>query len=128
DWPMMGQIASSWVISPLMGGVIAAAFLAFIKAKVNDVEDKIAAARFWVPILIGIMAGAFSAYLIAKGLRRIIEVSLGHALILGLIIGVVTLIAFRPIIHRKSEGMENRKRSLKALFGLPLIVSAALLS
>lgn len=128
NWSMMGQIASSWVISPVLGGVIAAIFLAFIKAKINDVPDKIAAARRWVPVLIGIMAGAFSAYLVAKGLRRIIEVSLGQALLLGLIIGVVTVFVFRPIIRRKSEGLENRKRSLKALFALPLIVSAALLS
>src|SRR5690606_32742335 len=34
NWPMMGAIAASWVISPVLGGVIAAAFLAFIKSAV----------------------------------------------------------------------------------------------
>lgn len=128
EWGKMGQIAASWVISPVLGGVIAAAFLAFIKAFINDVPDKITAARRWVPLLIGIMAGAFAAYLASKGLRRVIDISLGHALLLGLVVGLATVAVFRPVVRRQSENMENRKRSLKKLFGVPLIVSAALLS
>lgn len=128
DWGKMGQIAASWVISPVMGGVIAALFLAFIKVKVNDVPDKITAARRWVPVLIGIMAGAFAAYLAMKGLKKLIDISLGNALMIGLGIGAATTLAMRPVIRRQSEGMENRKKSLKKLFGVPLILSAALLS
>ncbi|MCB6177734.1 inorganic phosphate transporter [Rhodobacter sp. Har01] len=128
DWGKMGQIAASWVISPVLGGVIAAAFLAFIKAFINDVPDKIGAARRWVPLLIGIMAGAFSAYLVAKGLKKIVEVSLGQALTLGLVVGVATILVMRPVVRRQSQGLENRKRSLKKLFAVPLIASAALLS
>jgi PiT family inorganic phosphate transporter len=59
NWPKMSQIAASWVISPLLGGVIAALFLWFIKSQVSDKNDKIAAARRWVPVLIAIMAMAF---------------------------------------------------------------------
>jgi len=128
DWGKMSQIAASWVISPILGGVVAAAFLAFIKGRINDVEDKISAARFWVPILIGIMAGTFATYLSIKGLKKVIDVSMGSALLLGLVIGLLSVLATRPIIRRKSEGMENRKKSLKALFGMPLVISAALLS
>ncbi|HRK42468.1 MAG TPA: inorganic phosphate transporter [Gemmobacter sp.] len=128
DWGKMSQIAASWVISPVLGGIFAAAFLAFIKAKVDDVEDKITAARFWVPILIGIMAGTFAAYLALKGLKKIIDLSMGQALVLGLAIGLAAIFITRPIIRRQSEGMENRKKSLKVLFGMPLVISAALLS
>ena len=128
NWATMGQIAASWVISPIMGGVVAALFLAFIKAKVNDVPDKIGAARRWVPLLIGIMAGAFAAYLAMKGLKKLVDVSLGSALVIGFVVGVVTTLAMRPVIRRQSEGMENRKKSLKKLFAVPLILSAALLS
>lgn len=127
-WGKMGQIAASWVISPILGGVIAAIFLAFIKAFINDVPDKLGAARRWVPILIGIMFGAFSAYLAVKGLKKIVDISLGQAMVLGLIVTVVSAVVMRPIVTRQSAGLENRKKSLKKLFGMPLIVSAALLS
>lgn len=127
-WPKMGQIAASWVISPVLGGLIAAGFLAFIKAYINDVPEKIAAARRWVPVLIGIMAGAFTAYLAVKGLKKLIEISFGQAMTLGLVVAIATTLIMRPIVRRQSEGLENRKKSLKKLFGLPLVASAALLS
>jgi len=128
EWAKMSQIAASWVISPVLGGAVAALFLAFIKAFISDVPDKLGAARRWVPVLIGIMAGAFTAYLAMKGLKKIIDITLGHAILLGLAVGVASTLAFRPIVRRQSEGLENRKRSLKKLFSVPLIASAALLS
>ena len=106
----------------------AASFLAFIKAFINDVPDKLAAARRWVPLLIGVMAGAFAAYLSMKGLKKIVTIELGQAVMLGTACGFATWLLFRPIIRRQSAGMENRKRSLKVLFAVPLIASAALLS
>jgi inorganic phosphate transporter, PiT family len=128
NWVTMGSIAASWVVSPLMGGVIAAAFLAFIKEAIIYQDDKIAAARRWVPILIGIMGGAFSAYLAMKGLSRVLALS-GLQLIA---IGIATFLLIWGFAHiyvrRASEGMENRNQSLRALFRMPLICSAALLS
>ena len=128
QWNTLGQIAASWVISPIMGGVIAAVFLAFINHYIKNAADKLAAARLWVPVLIGLMAGAFAAYLALKGLRQLIEVSLTQSLLLGVATGLIVWIAFRPIVRAQSERMDNRKRSLKQLFSLPLIASAALLS
>jgi inorganic phosphate transporter, PiT family len=128
NWPTMGQIAASWVVSPVLGGAIAAMFLAFIKARIEYADDKIAAARRWVPILIAIMAGAFAAYLSIKGLKKIVNISMPVALLIGLGVGVVTQILTIPLVRRQSVGLENRKKSLKKLFSLPLVVSAALLS
>ena len=128
SWPTMGKIAASWVISPVLGGVIAAAFLALIKAQIIYKEDKIAAARRWVPILVGIMAGAFAAYLAVKGLKRIVKIDLQTALLIGLILGTACWAITKPLIRRQSEGLENRNKSLKILFRIPLVISAALLS
>ncbi|WP_370203976.1 inorganic phosphate transporter [Salipiger bermudensis] len=128
SWPTMGAIAASWVISPLLGGIIAAAMLAFIKWRVIYVEDKIAAARVWVPVLIGLMSAAFGAYLALKGLKHVMKIDLPTALLIGAAAGVIFWALSVPFIRRQSEGLENRNRSLKTLFRLPLVVSAALLS
>jgi inorganic phosphate transporter, PiT family len=128
NWPNMSLIAASWVISPVLGGVIAAGFLALIKSQIIYKEDKIAAARLWVPILVGLMAGVFSAYLSVKGLKRIVRIELDTALMIGLAIGVLVWAVTVPLIRRQSEGLENRNKSLKVLFGLPLVVAATLLS
>jgi len=128
SWPTMGKIAASWVISPVLGGVIAAGFLALIKSRIIYQEDKIAAARRWVPILVGLMAGAFAAYLSVKGLKRIVRIDLETALMIGVASGVLIWALTVPLIKHQSKGLENRNKSLKVLFGLPLVVSAALLS
>ncbi|TVS06065.1 MAG: anion permease [Rhodobacteraceae bacterium] len=128
NWPMMGRIAASWVISPVLGGIFAAFFLAIIKSRIIYRPNMIEAARFWVPILIGIMGGSFTTYLALKGLDKIYKISFGNAVLLGLAVGTALIFAMRPVIRRQSEGMENRKKSLKVLFNIPLIFSAALLS
>lgn len=128
NWTVLGKIAASWVISPVMGGVIAAAFLAFIKARILYQEDKITAARKWVPVLIGFMAGAFGAYLALKGFSKVIKLGLGTSVLIGLAIGVACWYASVPYIRKQSEGLENRKKSIRKLFALPLVASAALLS
>lgn len=128
NWPTMGAIAASWVISPVLGGVIAAAFLALIKSRILYQEDKIAAARRWVPILVAIMAGAFAAYLALKGLKKVLPITMQGALLIGLALGILTYVVTRPLIARKSRGMENRNKSVKVLFAMPLVLSAALLS
>ncbi len=128
DWGVMGAIAASWVVSPLAGGAIAAAFLFFIKSVIIYQDDKLAAARRWVPVLIGIMAGSFTAYLASKGLSHVARFD---ALTLSLL-GVGATLGFWLVSHRfvaiQSRGMENRNQSLRKLFRLPLVISAALLS
>jgi len=128
NWPTMSKIAASWVISPVLGGVIAAGFLWFIKARIVYQPDKIAAARKWVPVLVGIMGGTFAAYLAIKGLKKIIRIDLPTALLIGVAVGAVIWVVMIPVIRRQSVGLENRNKSLKILFGIPLVVSAALLS
>jgi inorganic phosphate transporter, PiT family len=128
DWWTMARIASSWVVSPVMGGVVAAAFLAFIKATIIYQDDKITAARRWVPVLIGIMAGAFTAYLATKGLSRVVQLSGVQIALLGIGAFAIAWGISHVDVRRRSEHMENRNQSLRKLFALPLICSAALLS
>lgn len=128
NWPTMSAIAASWVISPVLGGAIAAGFLWLIKSRIIYQEDKIAAARTWVPILVGIMAGAFASYLALKGLKKIIKIDLPTALMIGAAIGALVWLVMIPAIAKQAKGLENRNKSLKVLFGIPLVVSAALLS
>lgn len=128
DWPTMARIAASWVISPLLGGIIAALFLAFIKEMIIYQEDKIAASKRWVPVLIAVMAGAFAAYLSLKGIKKVIRIDITTALAIGAGVFAVTWLATRPLIARQATGLENRNQSIRRLFAIPLICSAALLS
>lgn len=128
NWPTMGKIAASWVISPVLGGVIAAIFLAFIKAFIIYQDDKIAAAKRWVPLLVAIMAGAFSAYLVMKGLKKIWKPDAWVVVAIGFGMFALAYAILKPLIAKQATGMENRNKSLRELFTIPLIFAAALLS
>jgi PiT family inorganic phosphate transporter len=128
NWAVMGKIAASWVISPVMGGMIAALFLAFVKSKIIYQEDKVAGARRWVPVLVALMAGVFSAYLCMKGFKRIWKPDPLIVTAIGFSIFIFTYAIMRPVIARQSKGMENRNKSIRELFHIPLIFAAALLS
>ncbi|MFN4099814.1 MAG: inorganic phosphate transporter [Pararhodobacter sp.] len=128
NWPVIGAIAASWVISPVLGGVLAAVFLAILNNRIIYRDDKIAAARVWVPIMIGVMGGVFATYMALKGLNALVRLSLGGSVLVGLAVAVPLTLLMRPVIARQSRGLENRTKSLKVLFGIPLLLSAALLS
>ena len=128
NWPKMGAIAASWVISPVIGGVIAAAFLYLIKRTITYKKDKRAAASRIVPLLVAAMAWAFSTYLILKGLKKIWKVEFGLALVIGLAIAVAIYLLIRPRIGRAAANLPTDKASINKLFTIPLIFAAGLLS
>lgn len=128
NWPMMSAIAASWVISPVMGGVIAAALLAFVKWRVLFREDRITAARQWVPVMIGLMVGVFGMYLVSKGLSKVWQPSRSVVWLIGLASFVIATFATRPWVARRATKIDNKRKHVAELFTLPLIFAAALLS
>ena len=128
NWGTVGRIAASWVISPLFGGVLAALFLYLIKRTITYQTDLIAASRRMVPILLGLMGWAFATYLATKGLDKLLKLEFAHALGGGAVVGVATWAWTAVRVRRKAEAQRNDKDGVNALFALPLIFAAALLS
>jgi len=142
SWGTMGKIAASWVISPIMGGLIAAGFLYIIKSKIIYQEDKITAAKKVVPILVAIMSAAFITYLTLKGLKHVWKdltailtflphtkkPTIGVGLSAGAIGGIVTFLIVKPRVAIKVANLANTREDLNKLFTIPLIFAAALLS
>ncbi|NPA27643.1 MAG: inorganic phosphate transporter [Epsilonproteobacteria bacterium] len=142
SWPTMGKIAASWVISPILGGLIAATFLYIIKKSIIFKENKIEAAKKVVPILVAVMATAFITYLTLKGLKHIWKdltttlsflpntkkPTIGVGLTFGLIGGVVTYLIVKPRVIKRVSSLTNSREDLNKLFTIPLIFAAALLS
>jgi PiT family inorganic phosphate transporter len=128
NWTTMAMIAASWVISPLLGAAGAAAILLFIKLYILNVEDRLTAAKRWVPVLIALMAAAFTAYMATKGLKKIWQLSAAEIILYSGIAFLIAYLASRPYIARRVRHLENRKTDIYGLFDLPLIAGVALLS
>ena len=128
DWNVVMRIVASWVVSPLLGGVIAASFLLYIKLTILYVPDQLEQARRRVPLLVAIMAGAFTTYLMLKGFSRIWKVPVWLALSGGAAMLLITFAWLRPVISRKVQGLPSNRAAVGTLFTIPVICGAALLS
>ncbi|MCW1750616.1 inorganic phosphate transporter [Rhizobium acaciae] len=127
NWRVMLEITASWITSPLIGGLIAAGLLYLVKTLIVYRDDKVAAARRWVPVLVAVMAGGFMAYMVLQ-LSPIGRFQPFTIILIGIGIGLVSWLAARPLVLVQARELENRNSSLRTLFRLPLIGSAALLS
>ena len=142
SWGTLGKIAASWLICPVLGGVIAAIFLYIIKAQVIYKEDSLTAAKKSVPIVVALMAAAVITYLTVKGLKKVWAVivdtlsflpqtkkpSFLVALMFGLIGAAITFVIVKPKIAKRVVGLDGTRESINLLFTIPLIFAAALLS
>ncbi len=126
-WPTMGAIAASWVISPVMGGVMAAALYWLVRRLIIDRPEPFAAARLWLPVIVAIMAGVFTLYLATKGLSHVWRPSFAVRLAISAAVLVAVGAASVPWIRAQSAAVEAAGRPVTTLFSLPLIAAAALL-
>ena len=128
SWSVVGIIAVSWTLSPVLGAIFAALLHAVIRRAITRRADKVAAARIWVPILVAVMSGVFAMYLALKAVAHWWQPGAPATLLVGLLAAAVGWIVAMPWIRMKSLGMSNRKKQVSTLFRPPLIVAAALLS
>jgi PiT family inorganic phosphate transporter len=128
SWGTMGKIAASWIISPVLGGIIAASFLYYIKRNIMYKKDLIEAANKFVPILVAVMTWAFSTYIILKGIKKLIKLDFFTAAGIGIVIAVICYVLVKPAIAKASKKISNDREGVNTLFTIPLIFAAALLS
>ncbi len=147
SWSTIAAIVTSWIISPVIGGIVAAAFLFAIKKTIVHKEDKISAAKTYVPLFVSIMTWAFITYITLKGLKQIwpqvvallnalpfvsMEItkapSMQTAMTLGLIMAIFVYFYVKNRLKSKAKKVENTRDSVNTLFTIPLIFAAAMLS
>jgi PiT family inorganic phosphate transporter len=128
NWTTVSTIALTWVASPVLGGLVAAAFMAFINARIAYSANRLAAARFWLPVLLGLMGAVFVAFILLKTSDRLVSMPGWLAVLLSLATGTVVWKLYRSVVRAQTETLENSARALRHLFAVPLMVTAGLLS
>jgi inorganic phosphate transporter, PiT family len=127
-WPTMIKIAASWIISPVMGGGLAAILLTIVYITMLNQRQKAEAARVWVPVMVALMTGVFAMYMAMKGFSRVWKPEPHIVLLLGLVFAGLGWLAALPWVNKRTIGMDNSNKHVAVLFRLPLIMATALLS
>lgn len=127
-WQEISLITLGWFLSPMISAAAAVFILAFIKSEVLGVQNKLRAARTWIPILIAAMAALFAHFLIVKGLSNVWTPTTPVLITTVLGAFIAALVVSGPYIRRSSMGQANRNQTVQALFRVPLIVAGGFLA
>ena len=132
DWAKVGQIAASWVVSPLVAGVMSFGLVVFVKKLIFDHENTFERARKYVPIYMWMVGFMISMVTMVKGLKHIgVDVDLGtgsqfaDAMMISAIIGfAVALIGAALLSKVKITGNANSTDNIERVFGILMIFTA----
>ena len=102
-WDKIGTIAASWVVSPLLGGVIALVLMLSIRKLILSADNPFAMAKRYGPAYVFLVGFIVSLVTLFKGLKHLkLELSGGEAFIVATVIGLIVAFVGRLMINRIS--------------------------
>jgi PiT family inorganic phosphate transporter len=113
NFGQLGAIFSSWIISPILGGIISYFALRFILRVIIDSHDPIGRSKRLVPFMIGsaviLLSSAFTPKLIKKLLPQYAQIlGIASSIVLGLLVAYI----FRLMLNRISSDTSDREKIL----------------
>ena len=124
SWGTVGSIASSWVTSPLVSGVLA--FILFLSAKklILDKHNPGKAAIKIIPFYSFYVAFVISLVIAKKGLSNTgLVLNDQEVIIFGILIGLLTAFVTYILLIRNSENI--KKNGVESAFAILMIISAS---
>ncbi len=101
NWGKIGQIAASWIVSPVLGGVIALALMLSIRKLILNTDNPFQKAKTYGPIYVFLVGFIVSLVTMFKGLKHLnLEFSMGQSLVLAVIFGVIVAFIGKLMINR----------------------------
>ncbi|MFQ5955467.1 MAG: inorganic phosphate transporter [Kiloniellales bacterium] len=101
NWTIIGQIALSWVISPVLGGVIAFVLTVSIQRLILRQEEPFQSAVRWAPAYAFLVGFVMALVTLFKGLKHLnLDLSVPVSFVLAAILGVVVAAIGRYAVSR----------------------------
>ena len=128
-WGKVGGIVGSWIITPLISGVIA--FLIFNSAQklIFDTEKPLEQARRWVPLYMFLAGFVLSLVTIKKGLKHLgLNVPTADGFIYAIVVAVIVAMIGKVFINRlkfdDSAAKTTHYANVEKVFAILMIVTA----
>lgn len=128
-WGKVGTIVMSWIVSPLMAGVIAYFVFASVQVLILRQKDPLARAKRYVPVYIFLAAFTITLMTILKGLKHVgLSISVANAYLLAVLIAMVISLIGAFLIRRIQPDPKLEKRqhfyTVERVFAVLMIVTA----
>ena len=128
-WGKIGQIVASWVVSPVLGGLVAFGLMMSIRKLILQADKPFESAVRWAPIYLFLVGFVISLVTIFKGLKHLnIDLNGYESAAVAALIGIITALIGQRAIRRESvnETMDQTAHlaSVERVFA-PMIVFTA---
>jgi len=101
QWGKIGQIAASWIVSPLLGGVLALILMLSIRKLILNAENPFAKAKTYGPFYVFLVGFIVSLVTLFKGLKHLkLEFSMLESFVIAVIFGAIVAFIGRMMINR----------------------------
>jgi len=128
NWSKVSSIVASWVVSPLMAGVIAFVVYQSVRRFILNAAEPLAAARRGVPVYIFMVAFIISMVSLVKGLKHVgLDLSFEQSLIYAALIASGITVVGAILISRLKVNAETSHEeilSVERVFGVLMIFTA----
>jgi len=126
-WNKVSQIAASWVVSPILSGVISFLIFCLLRRIIFYSKTPVLSAKRMTPFLVFFVVGILTLVMVFKGLKNLhLDLLLYQALILASLVGLLGALISIPLVNRvktpKYENEENEFIDPKVEKGIQKVV------
>ncbi len=133
NWGKVGGIVGSWIITPMLSGIIA--YLIFVSAQklIFDTEDPLKNAKKYVPFYMFLAGFVMALVTIKKGLKHVVKsgdlsISTGeayfYAILVGIFVALVGSYFIKKIKIDPSADKEMHFTNVEKIFAVLMVVTA----
>ena len=129
SWGKIGQVVLSWVVSPVMGGLVAFLVFKFINKNVFSKRTPLAYAKNLLPYMVFVVFVILTNAMVYKGLKNLhLDLSFINSLVLSLLVGslafVVTKFLAKKIPYNVSWDLQKQFHETENVFKYLQILTA----
>ena len=130
QWGKIGQIAASWVVSPLVGGVIAYLLMISIRKLILDTEAPFLSAKRWGPAYVFLVGFVIALVTLFKGLKHLdldlsVPMSFFWATVVGAIVAAIGWLMIRRVKVNEAADRDFHFASVEKVFTPMMLFTAA---
>ncbi|HFC30156.1 MAG TPA: inorganic phosphate transporter [Oceanospirillales bacterium] len=131
NWAKVGTIVMSWVVSPLLSGIIAFLLFQSVQVLILRSENPLKNAKKYVPFYIFLTAFFMTLVTIKKGIKHVstIHISSNEAYLYASIIGIVVAVIGAIFISKIQPNTEKEKEfhfyTVERVFAVLMVITAS---
>ncbi len=129
NWPKIGTIVISWVVSPMVGGTFSYLIMRSIQRFILDTDTPFRNAQRYAPLYIFFVGFLISLVTLFKGLKHLeIELNIPESFLIAVLLGSIVAVIGRYLIVRlkmqEAESVHDQFTQIERIFGVMMLFTA----